>query len=180
MPHGERRHEEQDEMLVEEPDAHDEPDDDPEARIGSLKKARHQPQHEHPREDVERGGAQDVSHREEDGSDGAAHRGEDARPRRAAEMPAQRRREHDEGHAHEHRWHAQGAGRCAEHRLRDVPEQRGQRWLVDVAPREVMARLDEVELVAMEAVSIGGREEDDTERGRDTQRSQGWLGRARA
>ena len=70
-------------MLVEETDPHDEPDDDPEPRIGSLKEAGHQPQHEDPRQDVEGGGAQDVRHREEDGSDCAAHRGEDARPRRA-------------------------------------------------------------------------------------------------
>ncbi len=166
-PDPERRHQEQDEVLVEEPDADDEPDDDPEARIGSLKEARHQPQHEHPRQDVEGGGAQDVSHREEDGSDCAAHRGEDARPRRAPEVPAERRREHDERHADEHRRHAQGARRRAEHSLRDVPEQRGEGWLVDVAPCEVVAGFDEVELVAMEAVAVRGGQQDDAERRRD-------------
>ena len=118
-------------------------------------------------EDVEGGGAQDVGHREEDGSDCAAHRGEDARPRRAPEVPAQRRRQHDERHADEHRRHAQGARRCAEHRLGDVPEQRGEWWLIDVAPCEVVACFDEVELVAMEAVAVRGRQQDDAERRRD-------------
>ena len=145
-PDREGDHEEQDEVLVEQPDAGDAADGDPEARVGALEDPCDQPEHEHPCEQVERGGAQDVGHREDDGSEGRAHRREDACPRRSTEVLRERCDHQDHDHPGEHGRHSQRAWRRAERRLRQSSEQRGERRLVDVTPCEVMAGLDEVQL----------------------------------
>src|SRR5205085_9006037 len=150
-------------VLVLESEAREEAEEEPELLGAALKDHDGDVGHRHPEEWLEDVHGEVVADGEEERRDEHRQAGEELREEPAAEAPSHRAGERDEGGRREEREDPHREERRAE--VASDPGVDGdERRLVDVAPVEVLAAREEVELVAEEAVLAdagevhGGRE----------------------
>ena len=127
------------------------PTAEPEAPVAAREQLDQQPQDDRPGEQVGLGGGVEMARAEIAGEGGGDRRDELGASGSAKVARHERDQDDDERHL-EGREHPHGRRRDAEQGHRRSGQQRRQGWLVDVAERRVLARDDEVHLVAVEAV----------------------------
>ena len=119
-----------------------------------------------PRDGLGSHGAEEVSGRDEDGRDRRAQRREQLGAGVAAELPGDECSEHDERGVQQRGHDREPEPRRAEDLGVDAVEERRERRVVDVAPRQPPALGEVIELVAVVAVDRrGGEVEHEDDRG---------------
>ena len=154
--------------LVEEPDAHQQPDDEPQPRVATVEEADDEQRDAAPEQDLGRDRREEVPDRQEHRRDRGGNGCGDLRSSVAAELTGEQRRHDDEPAVEERRDDPEPELRRPEHGVADSVEERRQRRMVDVPPRQPSSAREVVQLVAVIAVDRHGREmEHDDDRGDD-------------
>ena len=156
---GKGAEQEQHEILVLEPEAGDEADEQPLPLVAAAEDAGHEQHHRDPDENVERRRREQMAdcHRRARGS--SRERGDRLAGATRTELAGDERDEDDDDRDRDGRYHAQSAGVFAEGRFRQPAQQRRQRRLIVVPPGRMLRGDAEVELVAVVAVAVRGRDE---------------------
>ena len=155
-----RREQERDQVLVQQPEPGEQPDQQPPAGRVPGQGPQHDVDDRDPEQGVDRGRRQDVPEGHDDHAGPRRDGREHLRRRSARPAPGRSGRPARRPPAA-----ASALGRCSatsepgREQVRRARDQRGQRRLVGVAPREVPTGGDEVELVAVRAVAPGQRDE---------------------
>jgi hypothetical protein len=167
----ERGEQEGDQGLVEQREPRDNPAERPQPLVAGAHHPGHHPGERCPREQVERGGAEQVTDNHDHGGDGDAAGRDDLGTATSAQLEG-------EGPGHQHRAgghqrrrdpkHRQRAGRDRVHHMR---HQRRQGTLIGKGPIEVIAGDQEVELVAVIPVAARERDQDHDDEARNTEQS---------
>ena len=163
----ERAEKEQHELLVLEPDAGDEADEQPLSLVAAAEEPRHEVDERHPEEQVEGRRREEMPDRHRGPGRSGRERSDRLSRTSGAELPRDHRDEHHDERDRDRRDDAQPARRLAEQPLREAPEQRRQRRLVVVPPGWVPRGDAEVQLVAVVAVAVRRRDEQQQFGGRD-------------
>ena len=137
-----------------EPDADGQTHREPQTLGAGAEDAEHQPRHQRPDENVVDRRSLEVAEHQEPGRRNAQARERLCEPR-AAELTRHRRREHDHAPDTQRRDQAQTDERVAQRGSVEPRHRNRQRRLVDVPPRKVARRGEEVELVSV--ISVPGR-----------------------
>ena len=160
-PGEQRDDEEQDRVLGVERDADDEADEEPQALVAGAQDAQHEQHDQRPAEQVvdrRTGEVRDDQERR----DGEEERRERLGEAAAAQLAGRQAGEHHGRRESQRREQAEAEERVTEQASREPHERDAQRRLVHVAPRQVLGRGDEIELVAVVAVTAGDEHEDDS------------------
>ena len=143
------------------------PNDEPQPLVAGLDDPHDHVRAPRPEQRLERVHREEVVHHDVDEGEGARQGGEAHREASAAHLARQEARQQDERRSGEGRGEPHREERGAE-RVADEPRHRGdERRLVHVAPVEVLAAGQEVQLVAEVPVAGGGREVQQQLRRRD-------------
>ncbi len=134
---------------------------DPPAGVTGVQHLRHEERDGRAGDDLRRHRAEEVADSDEDRRERGAERSEELRAVVAAELACDhRRQQHDRG-VQERGNHCEAEAAGAEERLAHAIQERRDRRVVDVAPREVPPLREVVELVAVIAVDRRRREMED-------------------
>ena len=151
--HGEAEPEEQKAQLVLEADAQDQPEDQPQGAAAAVEEAHHHVDGAEPERDVEDVHREDVAESEVERGDERAQRRQElavaAGPEAASEELGEK---HDRG-SRDGSEEADAEGRVAEQQPGAAQDERAERRVVDVAPVEVLAAGDVVQLVPVQPVA---------------------------
>ena len=156
---GKRAEQEQHEILVLEPEADDQADEQPLALVPAAEDAGHEQHHRDPDENIERRRREQMADRHRRTRGGSRERGHCLACAARTELAGDERDEHDHDRDRDGRHHAQTAWVFAEYRFRQPAEQRRQRRLIVVPPGRMPRGDAEVQLVAVVAVAVRGRDE---------------------
>lgn len=140
-------------------DPDDRPDDEPLAFVTTAQDARNQPGDDDPGEEVEGRGGEQVPDGKHERGDRRAQCREALREAAAAHLARDEPGEEHDRHGGQRRDQAKAGQRVAEERGGRSRDGRRQRRLIDVAPIEVLGRHEEVQLVSVIAVLLGGDEQ---------------------
>ena len=156
---GEGAEQEQLEVLVLEPDADDEADEQPLPLVAAAEDAGHEQHHRDPDENVERRRREQMTdgHRRARGS--SRERGDCLACATRTELASNERNEDDHDRDRDRRDDAQSAWVFTECRFRQPAQQRRQRRLIVVPPGRMLGGDAEVQLVPVVAVAVRGRHE---------------------
>ena len=150
---------EQHEILVLEPEADDQADEQPLPLVPAAEDAGHEQHHRDPDENIERRRREQMADRHRCAGGCSRERGHGLTCAACTELPGDERDEHDDDRDRDGRHDAQTTGVFAEGRFRQPAEQGRQRRLIVVPPGRVPRGDAEVELVAVVAVAVRGRDE---------------------
>jgi hypothetical protein len=148
-----RQGEEGHRMFVEQPDSDQRPEGQPQCRMGPAPQAHRHIRGSHPEEGLEAVHGQHAGEGGEYRRDQRGHRRRHLRRAPAAELPGHPSGEEDQQGASEGRKEADGEERIAESPAPERGDRRDQRRVIDIAPRQVLAAGDEVQLVDPVAVA---------------------------
>ena len=156
----EREHSEQgdDGALGLQADSGDEPEQRPQARLGSQEDPQCEVAERDPDRQIEHRGVKDRSDAQAVGSEHERQRGEQLRRDAACKLACTQCDKHGGGHPRRNTGQAQRHERRAGEVDRDASDQRGDEREVDVAQGEVPAGLKKVQLIAVPAVASEERE----------------------
>ena len=152
--------------LVEEGDADECAHHQPEPRVAAVEQADDEQRDRAPQQDLRRDRGEEVPDREQHRRDCGRDRRSHLRPCVTTELSREQRRQQDETPVQQRRQDPQPQQRGAEQGVADSVEERSQRRMIDVAPRESPSGRQVIELVAVIAVDGRGRdvEHDDDQR----------------
>ena len=151
--------EDQHEILVLEPEADDEADEQPLPLVAAAEDAGHEQHHRHPDENVERRRREQMADRHRRARGGSRERGDCLARATRTELAGDERDEDDHDRDRDCRDDAQSARVVTERRFRQPAEQRRQRRLIVVPPGRMLRGDAEVQLVPVVAVAVRGRHE---------------------
>jgi hypothetical protein len=154
--------------LVEQAEAQHEPERQPGARAAAVERAQEQQRAQRPEERVEDVHAEEVVHRQPHGRQHRAQAGQRLREAAPAELAREQARDEHGARSGQGRQPAQREERVAEERAVQRQQHDRERRLIHVAPGEVVAAGDVVQLVAEVAEAHHGqRVQHELERGED-------------